>query len=108
MNFLSVAWPIALAVLWGIVLTLIQSKIRIPQAIAPLYLILAVGPAVLAIYYAMFNIPNYLTYENAAWLLGIAFVVSLVHRFITRFFISNTEAHAKKKTIRRPPTKHRG
>jgi hypothetical protein len=107
MKFLSVLWPLALAILWGFALTWTQSKIKIPQAIAPLYLIIAVGPAVLAIYYAIFNIPDQLTYENTAWLLTIGFVVSLVFRLIKKYFTSPSVAYEKSKTLKQTHAKRR-
>lgn len=105
MTYLSLVWPLALAILWSIALTWIQNKIKIPQIFAPIYLMIAVVPVVLAIFFTIFGLAENLTFENSAWIIGICFVVSLAFDFVKRYFTSNGSPSSPRKKIKRIQTK---
>jgi predicted neutral ceramidase superfamily lipid hydrolase len=107
MIYFSLVWPLALAILWAIALTWIQHKIKISQFFAPFYLMIAVVPVVLAIFYTTFGLAENLTYENGAWIIGICFVVSFVFDFVKRYFSSIGSPFTPRKKIKRTLKKRR-
>ena len=108
MTYFSLVWPLALAILWAVVLTWIQHKIKVSQFFAPFYLMMAVVPVVLAIFHTIFGLAENLSYENGAWLIGICFVVSLAFDLVKRYFASTGSPHTPRKKIKRTQTKRRG